>query len=212
MFKFHRGTREQALGHRELVDGKRGLPVKAGWGSKLKSIGLNLAVGLGSAIVGTSIYDKMTASKYPPVDATAGVAPSDPGVYTDPPAGTYGPMTYGPTYGPPTYGPPTAGTTYEPMNSGTTYGPTTSGTTYEPMNSGTTYVPTTSGTVSSRAITRRARKKHALDGLSRDIFTRSNSGNKLNSRRRTPSHPGLSNRADLERAIRLFSRMLDELD
>lgn len=69
--------------------------------------------------------------------------------------------------------------------------------------------PSGTGTTATRAIGERDREERALDHNSPvDISTRSNSN--LNSR--ASPHMNSLSRGDLEKAISLFSRMLDELD
>ncbi|KAI0282491.1 hypothetical protein BGY98DRAFT_86939 [Russula aff. rugulosa BPL654] len=216
-----RVTREQALTHPDLASGKRGLfnffgpkigedvaakvgggaaakvgedaSAKVGgdaakaaagktWGQRIKSMALNLVVGGIGAIIGTDVYQKFNPHSMA-LGETAG-SPSTSGNTSSPTTGASGSTSYSTT-----------------SASGTTGYATSTGQSYTNTGSpGTSYANTGYNSASTDPST------GGTGGAG--IFTRSNSN--LNSR--TSPHKNLLSRTDLEKAIGLFTRMLDELD
>lgn len=150
-------------------------------------------------------------------------SPSTGSTYSPSTGPTYSPST-GPTYSPstgPTYS-PSSGPTYSPSNyptfspsTGPTYSPSTSPTyststnpTYSTSTGPTYYSPSTDPTSQTQ---NGYQQRDVNRVLPADIFEAGSTSDNNNQNRQTASLD-LLGRADLVDAIRLFRRMLDELD
>ena len=215
-------TKVADSGATKVAEGAAEGAVKKTWGQKLKGIALNTALGLGAAVIGTDIYQKMNPHSKalgdpgPSPPATTGpstaTGPSyvDPttGLPYDPNAATSPPSSYGSYASYPTTGNPTTSSTYGTNAGYSNAGYPTTSSAYDSNagypTTGSAYgYPTTGQSASgtggpgTRSIAERASEEHALTQYYHS---------------RTSSHKNLLSRADLEKAIKLFTRMLDELD
>lgn len=204
-------VREQSLSHRGPIIGAP--PTKrAAWGKLLKKIAIELGIGTASTVAGYDLLDHITgpsasssqqpaaaaaapapqAASYPPAPATSGPAPAPATSVVTVPANTVVtvPATSSPgpaigVLGPgPGVGPATSSTTPPTSSNNGNYQSNTAN-----PNTGTQYTDPGSGSGSS-------------------IFARSVS----NKNRRATSALELLSRTDLEETLKLFKRILDELD
>lgn len=220
-----RQVREQSLSHRQAAAAEK-VAAAGGksWGSSLKKYGKSFLIGTGATMAFAYIFEKLNgkAGSTAASDAAHGANPAN----TANPASST-PPTYSPTYSTPntpTYSPPTT-PTYS-TSTGPTYYSTSTTPTYSPSTGSTYSPPQTQGGYQQRAVEHdlysdifdeppiQPRVANGInDGpakISRSSEARSTSDN--NNQKGQTASRDLLRRTDLVEAIRLFSRMLEELD
>lgn len=213
-------VREQSLSHRGPIIGAP--PTKrAAWGKLLKKIAIELGIGTASTVAGYDLLDHITgpsasssqqpaaaaaapapqAASYPPAPATSGPAPAPATSVVTVPANTV--VTVPATSSPgPAIGVLGPGPGVGPATSGPGPGPATSSTTPPTSSNNGNYQSNTANPNTGTQYT------DPGSGSGSSIFARSVS----NKNRRATSALELLSRTDLEETLKLFKRILDELD